>query len=80
MVGTCVIYLFWGPLGVESLSRFAASYGAHPSGLEHRLVLLLKGVEDGLVVGRCRALADELGAELERFLADQNRHGDDPRP
>jgi hypothetical protein len=63
MIDRYVIYLFWAPLGAEPLERFAASYRSHPAGLEHRLVFLLKQLHDGAVTRRCRALADELGAE-----------------
>jgi hypothetical protein len=63
MVGTCVVYLVWTPLGLDPLERFVASYRAHPSGCDHRLVLVLKGDGGGDVASRCRALASELGAE-----------------
>jgi hypothetical protein len=63
MVGTYVVYLVWAPLGLEPLERFASSYRAHPAGLEHRLVLVLKGVGDGPVATRCATLAAELDAQ-----------------
>lgn len=41
----CVVHLIWAPLGPAPLRRFAASYRAHPAGLDHRLVLIFKGFE-----------------------------------
>jgi len=46
MADVCVVHLVWAPLGAEPLRRFAASYRAHPAGLDHRLVLLFKGFGD----------------------------------
>jgi hypothetical protein len=63
MVGTCVVYLVWAGLGVEPLERFATSYREHPAGLEHQLVLVLKGVVDDPVASRCREIVDELDAK-----------------
>lgn len=63
MSDTAVVYLFWGPLGIAPLERFAASYAAHPSGREHRLILLLKGVLDADAEARCRRLAAEVGGD-----------------
>jgi hypothetical protein len=64
-----VVYLFWGPLGIEPLVRFAASYRSHPAGRRHRLLVLLKGLESGVVAQRCRALIAELDAECVEVAA-----------
>jgi hypothetical protein len=64
MVDTCVVYLVWGRLGFAPVERFAASYRQHPAGLEHRLVLLLNGVEDDALRLQCHMLGDALGAQL----------------
>jgi hypothetical protein len=61
MSETCVVHLVWGPLGRAPLERFAASYRHHPAGAQHRLVLLLNGVEDPGLLARCQDLAGELG-------------------
>src|SRR5580692_1025456 len=39
-----VVHLVWGPLGPQALRDFLASYGAHPAGAEHELVVLFNGV------------------------------------
>jgi hypothetical protein len=39
-----VVHLVWGPLGVERLRRFLASYQEYPAGVEHDLLILLNGV------------------------------------
>lgn len=63
MLDSCVVYLFWGPLGVEPLERFTASYLSHPPGCSHRVLLLLKSVNSPLVARRSRILAESLNAE-----------------
>lgn len=59
------------------------------SGELRELVAGLEGQYDAFVAGQASNLlandanlptADELGAELERFLAERGRRGDDPRP
>ncbi len=52
-----VVHLVWGPLGAGPLRKFLASYGRHPAGVEHELVVLLNNVPD------------PLGAEFEAALA-----------
>ncbi len=42
----CVVYLLWGPLGLEPVRAFLRSYRAHAAGLEHRLVIVLNGVQE----------------------------------
>ncbi len=54
----CVVYLAWGPLGVDPVRDFLGSYNAHLAGAPHSLVVLLNGVQPG--PGR-----DALLAELE---------------
>jgi hypothetical protein len=39
----CLVYLAWTPYGVDCAERFLASYGGHPAGAEHQLVLVLAG-------------------------------------
>jgi hypothetical protein len=58
-----VVYLNWGPLGVEPFERFAASYKAHDADLEHRLVVALKGTAESSAAARFRTLADEVHAD-----------------
>jgi hypothetical protein len=59
MADVCVVHLVWAPLGPEPLRRFAASYRAHPAGLDHRLVLLFKGFGDaGPSAAHREAVAD----------------------
>ncbi len=38
-----VVHLIWGPLGVEPLRSFVASYKAHPAGQSHRLIVVYNG-------------------------------------
>ncbi len=52
-----VVHLVWGPLGAKPLREFLASYGRHPAGVEHDLVVLFNGVSD--------QLRPELEAELK---------------
>jgi hypothetical protein len=42
--GICVVYLVWGPLGVEPVARFLESYRRHPAGIEHTLMVALKEI------------------------------------
>jgi len=39
----CVAHLVWGPL-IDRVERFAASYRAHPAGVEHELVVIFNGL------------------------------------
>jgi len=64
MLETYVVYLVWGPLGAGPIERFAASYRAHPARHEHRLVLLLNGVDDDELRSACATVASELEAEM----------------
>ncbi|HLY49386.1 MAG TPA: hypothetical protein VKR21_09325 [Solirubrobacteraceae bacterium] len=64
MSGTYVVYLVWGPLGAGPVERFAASYRAHPARHEHRLVLLLNGIDTPDLRSRCETVAAELRAEI----------------
>lgn len=63
MVDTYVVYLVWPPMGSEPLDRFAASYRQHHAGLDHRLVLVLKGSPDGPIAAQSRSTAHRLSAE-----------------
>jgi hypothetical protein len=53
----------------ELVAGLETSYDAYVAGRDSNL----------LAAGRPLPTADELGAELERFLAEQGRRGDDPR-
>ena len=63
MAGTFAMYLAWPPLGLEPLERFAASYRAHPAGIEHRLVVVVKGPADDRFTARCHEIVAELGGQ-----------------
>jgi hypothetical protein len=41
----CVAHLVWAPLGTPPLRRFLDSYRRHPSGVQHRLVILYNGFQ-----------------------------------
>ena len=45
--GLCLVHLVWAPLGPEPLRRFIDSYRAHPAGVEHRLLVVMKGFREG---------------------------------
>jgi hypothetical protein len=57
-----VVYLVWGPLGVEPVRRFFAAYRARPPGVDHELVLALNGLDLPEVDPGDR---QELAAEIE---------------
>ncbi len=46
--GLCLVHLVWAPLGPQALERFIDSYRAHPAGVEHRLLIVMKGFRKGL--------------------------------
>ncbi len=54
----CVVHLVWGPLGIDPVRAFLASYRAHPAGAPHRLVMLFNGTPTP-------AARKELAGELE---------------
>jgi len=58
----------------------ADEVAAHVRGLEEQYDVLMQSRQGSTLLGDLSALptADELGAELERFLADQNKPGDPP--
>ncbi len=62
-VDPCAVYLFWGPAGIEALERFAASCRAHPAGVGHELLIVLKAVEPGGQERACRSVAATLDAK-----------------
>ena len=39
----CVVHLVWGPLGIAPFREFLASYRRHPSGVQHRLLVVFNG-------------------------------------
>jgi hypothetical protein len=53
-----LVHLVWGPLGVAPPRRFLASYRAHPAGIEHELVVVLNGVDEGLREELVKELSD----------------------
>jgi hypothetical protein len=61
MPSTAVVYLFWAPLGVDPLERFARSFTAHPAGRDHELIVLRKAIADPGADERSRAVAAQLG-------------------
>jgi hypothetical protein len=85
MIG--VVHLVWGPLGVEPLREFLASYRAHSAGADHELVVLANGVDvEGVDSPLTRAgLVEELeGIEhrlivLERPVLDLVAYGEAAR-
>ena len=70
-----VVHLIWGPLGLDPLRRFLASYEAHPAGAEHELVMVLNGVESDQRAGleaelaRVRHRAIELADPVQDLAA-----------
>ena len=66
--GLCVIYLAWGPLGVEPVREFLRSYEERSAGVAHRLVILLNGVKAG--PEREALLAELQGAEHHLISLD----------
>ncbi len=57
-----VVYLVWGPLGVEPVRRFLTAYRARPAGVDHELVLALNGLDLPQADPEDR---QELAAEIE---------------
>lgn len=49
MSAVCLVHLVWAPLGVEPVERFLRSYNDCPPGLDHRLLVVLNGFDDGAV-------------------------------
>jgi hypothetical protein len=47
MSAICLVHLVWAPLGTVPLARFARSYNDCPPGLDHRLLVVLNGFDDG---------------------------------
>lgn len=54
----CVVYLAWAPAGIEPVRAFVDSYRRHRPGIEHRLVVALKGYDTS---ERLAAVRRELG-------------------
>jgi hypothetical protein len=51
-----LVHLVWAPLGAEPLQDFLAQLESHPPGVEHRLVVVLKGFPDDAALAGPRAL------------------------
>jgi hypothetical protein len=47
MPSVCVVHLVWKPLGVETFRRFLSSYQLNTGGLNHQLLVVFNGFEDG---------------------------------
>lgn len=52
----CVVHLARAQNGVEPFQRFLASYGANPAGIDHDLLVVLKGFERAADADAHRAL------------------------
>lgn len=66
-----MVYLAWGPLGLEPVERFARSYLQHPTGIAHQLIVARKAqTADRPARARLEALVGELGASAVS-VADQ---------
>ncbi|MPZ26290.1 MAG: PAC2 family protein [Micromonosporaceae bacterium] len=65
---------------VDTQVAGAEEVAAHVRGLEEQYDVLMQSRQGSSLLGDLSSLpsADELGAELERFLADQSRPGDPP--
>jgi hypothetical protein len=59
-----VVHLVWLALGPQPLRRFLRSYAAHPAGRDHRLVLVINGLDPQPAERRVQLawLAHELGS------------------
>lgn len=60
----CVAYLVRQADGVEPVRRFFDSYAAHPAGVRHRVVLILKGFRDPAAREPYLAAADGLHRDI----------------
>lgn len=47
MPSVCVVHLVWEPLGVETFKRFLSSYEQNKGGLEHQLLIVFNGFNEG---------------------------------
>lgn len=47
MPSVCVVHLVWEPLGVEAFKRFLSSYQQNRGGLEHQLLIIFNGFNEG---------------------------------
>jgi hypothetical protein len=63
----CVVHLVRAVNGLDSLRGFVAAMHAHPPGIEHQLVLAMKGFESVLEAAPYRAAAAELEPEIAFF-------------
>ena len=63
-MSVAVVHLVRRHNGTGPLRRFLASYRAHPAGIPHELVLVLKGYVDGIVDADVQSLAREVEARL----------------
>jgi hypothetical protein len=66
---------------IDGLVSQSDELGELVNGLETQYDAYVSARGQSLLAGEgAIPTGDELGAELERFLAEQSRHGDDPRP
>ena len=63
----CVIHLVRAANGIGSLREFAAAMRAHPPGVEHELVLAMKGFDRGRQAAPYIAQAADLNPTIEFF-------------
>ncbi len=67
-----LVYLVWGPLGVQPLSTFLAAYRRHASGASHELIVAFNGVagehDHGSGAATRTALVHELEGVEHRLL------------
>src|ERR1700733_15306508 len=63
----CVIHLVRAANGIDSLREFAAAMRAHPPGVEHELVLALKGFDSWAQAAPYIAQAADLEPTIEFF-------------
>lgn len=67
--GICLVHLVWAPLGPERLGRFVASYRRRSAGVDHRLLILFNGFEDGRDLSPWRRELE--GVACEELLLSQ---------
>jgi hypothetical protein len=66
-VPPCVVHLVRAVNGVDSLREFAAAMRAHPPGIEHQLVLAMKGFASAAEAEPYLAEVADLAPEIEFF-------------
>jgi hypothetical protein len=67
-VSICVVYLAYLPYGPEMVERFLASYEEHPAGLDHELLIALKGAGEAPDVNGATRIVPDDGLDLASYL------------